>query len=94
MWIYKKTEKNAFLINTEHIKSFAVKENEVIAFYDSFRPMPDGRQLRTSIVTLGSEQEALDFMQWLAEHLGTYRGQTTTSRAAKVVMISDDRARG
>ena len=94
MWIYKKTEKGASLINTDHVKSFIIKDGEVIAVYDSFRPMPDGRQLKTSVAKVGSEQEARDFIQWLAEHLGTYRGQTITSRGEKVVMISHDGARG
>ncbi len=58
MWIYKKTEKGASLINTDHVTAFIIKDGEVIAVYDSF---PDGQQLKTSVAKVGSEQEARDF---------------------------------
>lgn len=80
MWIYQKNEKGSALINVDHVSRFYVNKSAVYANI--------GDCDIERVIGLSSEEEANDFMRWLAEKLGLYRGNFRGA-SAEVVLIDD-----
>ena len=85
MWIFTKTEKGASLINLDHVARFYVNKSAVYAII--------GDCDIERVIGLESEEAAADFLHWLAEHVGPYKCSSDFN-GAKVVILSDERARG
>ena len=84
MWIYTKSEKGAVLLNTDHIARFYVNKGGVYANI--------GDCDIERVIGLESEEAALGFMSWLANHIGPYPGSKNaaeTFNGTKVAIIPD-----
>jgi hypothetical protein len=82
MRIYKQDKERSDLINTDHVQAFYVNGNSVYAAMDASSER---------VISLDTEYAAREFLHWIAEHIGIYKGSRKFGDDGSEVIVLIDK---